>query len=72
MNKNTNMLMINHWDTNQIQMIPTRTPDFLISQCFTAPFIRCNEKDPYTPIWNLHIHSKHTHVFKSETCDCPL
>ncbi len=41
-------------------------------KCFTAPFARCgldNER-VWTPLWNLHVHSKHTHNFRSLPCQC--
>ena len=38
--------------------------------CYTAPFVRCNESDPWTPIWNLHVHSKQTEKFRSVSCRC--
>ena len=39
--------------------------------CYTAPFVRCSEDEPWTPLWNLHVHSKHTQDYKSERCECP-
>jgi hypothetical protein len=39
--------------------------------CYTAPFVRCGEESPWTPLWNLHVHSKHTIDYKSQPCDCP-
>lgn len=42
--------------------------------CKTAPFVRCLEGQPgderWTPLWNLHIHSKRTKDFKSVSCPC--
>ena len=38
--------------------------------CYTAPFVRCNESDSWTPIWNLHVHSKQTEKFRSVSCRC--
>ena len=38
--------------------------------CYTAPFVRCNVSSPWTPLWNLHIHSKHTERFRSTSCEC--
>ena len=38
--------------------------------CYTAPFVRCNDSDPWTPIWNLHVHSKNTQDFRSQPCNC--
>jgi len=40
------------------------------TSCYTAPFVRCNSTQPWTPIWNLHVHSKHTHDFRSAACVC--
>jgi hypothetical protein len=50
-----------------------------LNACYTAPFVRCggylNEwmnftLSPYTPLWNLHVHSKHTEKFRSVPCEC--
>ena len=38
--------------------------------CYTAPFVQC-QNSTWTPLWNLHVHSKHTSVYKSVACDCP-
>jgi len=40
-------------------------------KCYTAPYVRCSDSDPYTPLWNLHVHSKNTQDFKSLPCPCP-
>ena len=39
--------------------------------CYTAPFVRCGEESPWTPLWNLHVHSKHTQDYRSVACPCP-
>jgi hypothetical protein len=39
-------------------------------RCYTAPFVRCGSQDHWTPLWNLHVHSKHTQDYVSELCDC--
>jgi hypothetical protein len=39
-------------------------------RCYTAPFVRCGENQTWTPLWNLHVHSKHTMDYKSTLCDC--
>jgi hypothetical protein len=41
------------------------------TMCYTAPFARCSDSAPWTPLWNLHVHSKHTSDYKSVPCDCP-
>jgi hypothetical protein len=45
------------------------------TKCLTAPHVRCMEGNPgddiWTPLWNLHVHSKHTTHFKSTPCVCP-
>jgi hypothetical protein len=41
-------------------------------KCYTAPFVRCSDESPWTPLWNLHVHSKHTIDYKSAPCDCPV
>ena len=46
------------------------TPSRSSGGCYTAPFVRCNVSSPWTPLWNLHIHSKHTEKFKSTNCEC--
>jgi hypothetical protein len=40
-----------------------------IRACYTAPFVKCGD-GPHTPLWNLHVHSKHTLKFKSSICPC--
>jgi hypothetical protein len=39
-------------------------------RCYTAPFVRCGGEKHWTPLWNLHVHSKHTIDYKSSLCDC--
>jgi hypothetical protein len=46
-------------------------------RCLTSPFVRCTvglEDHPedalWTPLWNLHVHSKHTKDFRSVPCAC--
>ena len=39
--------------------------------CYTAPFVRCALTESWTPLWNLHVHSKHTEKFRSKLCSCP-
>ena len=51
-------------------------------ECYTAPYVRCGNMedisqsedaqkgDEWTPIWNLHVHSKHTVNYVSEPCEC--
>lgn len=38
--------------------------------CYTAPYARCSENHTYIQIRNLHIHSKHTINYMSQTCEC--
>jgi hypothetical protein len=42
--------------------------------CYTAAFVNCGNKtlygDHYTPLWNVHVHSKHTMGYNSMPCDC--
>eukprot|EP01036_Dinobryon_divergens_P028552 gene28552-37511_t len=45
----------------------SRTSD---RRCYTAPFVRCSEEYPWTPLWNLHVHSKHNVNYKSAPCPC--
>ncbi len=39
-------------------------------RCYTAPHVRCENDPHWTPLWNLHVHSKHTVDYLSEQCDC--
>lgn len=39
-------------------------------RCYSAPFVQCGDDLHWTPLWNLHVHSKHTMEFKSELCPC--
>jgi hypothetical protein len=39
-------------------------------RCYTAPYVRCGGDLNWTPLWNLHVHSKSTIDFKSTQCDC--
>jgi hypothetical protein len=41
-------------------------------ECYTAPFAACHEDPNWIPLWNLHVHSKHTYLFISRPCDCQL
>lgn len=38
--------------------------------CVTAPHVTCQENNTWTPLWNLHVHSKNTKDFLSQTCEC--
>lgn len=42
-----------------------------VNHCFTAPFVRCGIDLQYTPLINLHIHSKNADRFVSMPCPCP-
>lgn len=45
-------------------------------RCYTAPFVTClasakkGYKAGWTPLWNLHVHAKHTQDFRSKVCSC--
>jgi hypothetical protein len=54
-------------------------------ECYTAPHVKCgnmdeekdgstisgaNKGDEWAPIWNLHVHSKHTENYASHPCEC--
>jgi hypothetical protein len=39
-------------------------------RCYTAPYVRCNDDLHWTPIWNLHVHSKNTDEVRSTLCSC--
>ena len=40
------------------------------SVCLTRPHVKCGEST-WTPLYNLHVHSKHTKDFLSQSCICP-
>ncbi len=40
--------------------------------CVTAPYVRCGESGEWTPLWNLHVHSKNTMEFQSKPCNCSI
>ena len=40
-------------------------------KCYTAIFVRCDEDQEWTLLWNLHVHSKQTENFRSVPCPCP-
>lgn len=46
--------------------------DHAETDCYTAPFVKCGESAIWTPLWNLHVHSKNTQDYKSVPCDCPV
>jgi hypothetical protein len=44
-------------------------------KCYTAPFVKCGdieseEQTDWVPLWNLHVHSKHTENYISRPCEC--
>ena len=44
-------------------------------KCYTAPFVKCGDAESEThtdwvPLWNLHVHSKHTENYLSRPCPC--
>jgi len=41
------------------------------TQCYTAPFVRFGLDRSWTPLWNLHVHSKATPEYLSRPCPCP-
>lgn len=47
-------------------------PSDVKPRCYTIPVVQCERSIvDYTPLWNLHVHSKHTALYKSELCECP-
>jgi len=38
-------------------------------KCLTAPYVVCTG-GRLTRLWNLHVHSKHTHSYRSHPCHC--
>eukprot|EP01039_Chlorochromonas_danica_P005710 gene5710-6294_t len=40
------------------------------SRCYTLPVVSCGEGQPLYPLWNLHVHSKHTSDYRSVPCAC--
>ena len=57
-----------HEETNKTRVSSVSQSNY--KQCYTAPFIRCGDDLKYTPLWNLHVHSKHTDKFRSHICLC--
>lgn len=44
-------------------------------KCYTAPFVKCGDlndavESDWIPLWNLHVHSKHTENYVSKPCEC--
>lgn len=44
-------------------------------KCYTAPFVKCGDINDevvsdWVPLWNLHVHSKHTENYVSKPCEC--
>jgi hypothetical protein len=40
-------------------------------RCYTAPYVQCGQGTRnWTPLWNMHIHAKHTFDYESKPCDC--
>ena len=44
-------------------------------KCYTAPFVKCGDiesevQGDWVPLWNLHVHSKHTENYISRPCEC--
>jgi hypothetical protein len=55
------------------KLVSTLTIGGKEGRCYTAPFVRCDGEQigkPFHPLWNLHVHSKHTTNYRSEKCDC--
>jgi hypothetical protein len=42
-------------------------PDY---RCVTAPQVRIGVNSSWTPLWNVHVHSKLTDAFLSKPCKC--
>ena len=40
------------------------------ASCRTAPFTRCKIREPWVPLFNLHVHNKKTHQYVSKPCVC--
>lgn len=65
------MLCDNRTTDSAWKKIVSLDPDSSSSgKCYTAPFVRCHVNESWTPLWNLHVHSKHTINYKSEECIC--
>mmetsp|Transcript_15995 Transcript_15995/g.23360 ORF Transcript_15995/g.23360 Transcript_15995/m.23360 type:complete len:441 (-) Transcript_15995:63-1385(-) len=60
-----NKILANNRSSRSLSVVDTSE-----KKCYTAPFVRCSEEYPWTPLWNLHVHSKHTASFRSIPCPC--
>ena len=43
---------------------------FLPGKCRMKPYVKCREQNVYTPLINIHVHSKHTSKFRNVECNC--
>ena len=42
------------------------------TSCWTAPFVRCKQTEPWVPLLNLHVHNKKTEMYSSRPCNCGI
>lgn len=56
-------------DEAEVRMLCSRAASSLTG-CFTVPHARIAATDAYTPLWNLHVHSKQTELYLSISCNC--
>lgn len=54
----------------EFDYVPGSQPTGAQARCYTIPVVHCGDDRPPTPLWNLHVHSKHTEEFRSLPCQC--
>lgn len=47
-------------------------PHFQLGQCRMNPFVKCRGQNVYTPLVNIHVHSKHSSKFVDVECNCSI
>lgn len=58
--------------SNRNSPFPSSPLHSFATGCYTKPFVRCGDSNSTgTPLWNLHVHSKHTANYRSSWCECP-
>eukprot|EP01038_Epipyxis_sp_PR26KG_P011925 gene11925-15958_t len=70
---NSHSKIYNNSSNNHEQSNSNSIYHSLTRGCYTAPFVKCGTSNTtsWTPLWNLHVHSKHTMDFRSIPCPCP-
>ena len=72
-----------NFDHRKIAPIISNSNSNSKNECILVPHVRCGaldelnytvpfiEQKVWSPLWNLHVHSKHTQDFISRPCQCP-